>query len=423
MDQPVVSEKKTDESSEAAKTEVPDDTLKCISDISQSASYAYVLYLSFLAYCTITILATTDSHIIRNDTTVLPLVNLNVPFSIFFKAGPLIAIGLFIYFEMYHNRMTGMLNDARSNYAPVDKRKLYPWLVTLGEQPDPCFVGWLERQVVTFSLWWTLPIVLWLFAFWTLRRHALTDCIFLSAVNVLGVVLVFSFWRRYRPSASFGRYLVLSVAIVAQAVLLGLLIFVILKGYPGASYVMAASESSSWIGAVKSYTAVDFRYTDFSDVHSLHGIHLEGAQLESAGFKGLDLGSASMQNANLHLANLDDTDLTSAVLDGADLGETQLAGSNISSATLVGAWMVRANLNHAMAVAVDFRDANLAGADLEGANLQHAENLTIEQLGLVCTLYQAQIDDQLASSLKIQYPKLLAKPTRNAQGNCESAPS
>src|ERR1700735_1942681 len=238
MDQPIAPEEKIGESSEAAKTEVPDDTLKSISDISQSASYAYVLYLSFLAYCTLTILATTDSHIIRNDTTVLPLVSLPVPFSIFSRAAPLIAIGLFIYFEMYHNRVTGMLNDARRNYAPVDRRKLYPWLVTLGEQPDPGFVGLLERLIVTFSLWWTLPIVLWLFALWTLRRHALTDCIFLSVVNLLGVVLVFSFWRRYRPSASFGRYLVLSVAIVAQAVLLGLLIF-ILKGYPGASYVNA----------------------------------------------------------------------------------------------------------------------------------------------------------------------------------------
>ena len=387
MDQPVVSEKKTDESSEAAKTEVPDDTLKSISDISQSASYAYVLYLSFLAYCTITILATTDSHIIRNDATVLPLVNLPVPFSIFSRAAPLIAISLFIYFEMYHNRVTGMLNDARSNYAPIDKRKLYPWLVTLGEQPDPGFVGWLERLIVTFSLWWTLPIVLWLFALWTLRRHDLLDCLYIAVVNLLGVVLVFSFWRRYRPSASFGRYLVLSVAIVAQAVLLGLLIFVIFKGYPGASYTQ--TPQPTWFGRVRSYTAVafrsytavDFRYTDFSDVHSLRGIHLEGAQLESAGFKGLDLANARMQNANLDRANLEGTDLTSAGLDGADLGGTQLAGSNLSSATLEGTWLVMANLNHAAAVAADFRDAILAGADLEGANLHHAENLTIDQLG------------------------------------------
>jgi uncharacterized protein YjbI with pentapeptide repeats len=323
-----------------------------------------------------------------------------------------------------------MLNDARRNYAPVDRRKLYPWLVTLGEQPDPGFVGLLERLIVTFSLWWTLPIVLWLFALWTLRRHALTDCIFLSVVNLLGVVLVFSFWRRYRPSASFGRYLVLSVAIVAQAVLLGLLIFVILKGYPGASYVENL-DTSTWVRAVRSYTAVairsytavDFRYADFSDVHSLHGIHLEGAQLESAGFEGLDLGSASMQNANLSGANLEDTDLTKAVLDEADLIGSQLARSKISSATLEGAWLVNANLNHATAVDVDFRDANLTGADLEGANLQGAKNLTIDQLGVVCTLYQAQIDDPLLlTGLKNKYPKLLEKPKRNDQGVCESAP-
>ena len=175
--------------------------------------------------------------------------------------------------------------------------------------------------------------------------------------------------------------------------------------------------------AIRSYTAVDFRYTDFSDVHSLHGIHLEGAQLERAGFEGVDLGSASMQNAELNLADLQDTDLTRAVLDGADLSEARLDRSNLSSSTLVGAWLLNANLNHATALQVNFRDANLAGADLEGANLLQAQNLTIDQLGVVCTLYEAQIDEQLVSSLKSQYPKLLEKPTRNAQGNCESAPS
>ena len=85
--------------------------------------------------------------------------------------------------------------------------------------------------------------------------------------------------------------------------------------------------------------------------------------------------------------------------------------------------MLNANLNHANALQVDFRDANLAGADLEGANLTQAKNLTIDQLGVVCTLYQAEIDPQLVSGLKSQYPKLLEKPTRNAQGKCEGVSS
>jgi hypothetical protein len=432
MEQPIVADERAEGTSHAAKTEVPNDILKGISDISQSASYAYVLYLSFLAYCTLTILATTDSHIIRNDTTVLPLIGINVPFSIFFRAAPLIAVGLFIYFEMYHNRMTGMLNEAPRNYAPVDKSKLYPWLVTLGEQPDPGFIGWLERLIVTFSLWWTLPIVLWLFAIWTLRRHALSDCIFIAVVNVLGTAFVFSFWRRYRPSASFGRYLVLSVATMSQAGLLGLLIFVILKGYPGVNY-FKTPPSSTWVAAARSYTAVDMRYTDFSDVHSLQGTHLEGAQLESAIFGGVDLSYVSMQNANLILADLENTDLTKAVLDGADLMQARLAHSQMSSATLTGAYMLNANLNNASAAGVNFQNAeltgadlrsvDLGGADLEGANLQGAKHLTLDQLGAVCTLYQAQIDDQILSGLKNKYPKLLQKPKRDAQGKCQSEPS
>ena len=426
------------ESAPSAKAEIPGDMLKCISDLSQSASYAYVLYLSFLAYCTLTILTTTDAQIIRNDTTVLPLINLNVPFSTFFRVAPLIAIGLFIYFELYHSRVTGILNDVRSDYAPLDKRRLYPWLVTLGEQPDPGAVGRLERLVVTFSLWWTLPIVLWLFAFWTLRKHALTDSLFIAVVNLLGVLFVFGFWRRYRPSTRVGRHLVLGVALIAQAGLLGLLVLVIWKGYPGASYV-TTSQKLNWVAAVRSYTAVDFRYTSFTDAHNLEGTHFEGAQLEQSDFKGAKLSSVSMRNADLNLADLRETDLSSAVLDGANLTETKLDDSNISSAGFADAFMVNANLTNVTAVAVDFgralligarfyhanlqhsdfQAATLTNADFEGANLDAAQNLTVDQLASACTLYQARIDKRLVDRLATKYPALFQQPRRDAQGICQ----
>ncbi|MFC2169420.1 pentapeptide repeat-containing protein [Acidobacteriota bacterium] len=54
----------------------------------------------------------------------------------------------------------------------------------------------------------------------------------------------------------------------------------------------------------------------------------------------------------------------------------------------------------------DLTEANLRGADLEGA-----ENLTIEQLSLVKTLYKATgLDPDLMKEIKEKYPRLLEKP-------------
>ena len=64
---------------------------------------------------------------------------------------------------------------------------------------------------------------------------------------------------------------------------------------------------------------------------------------------------------------------------------------------------------------IGLRKANLSGADLRGANLQKAKligtlNLTIKQLSLVKTLYQAKLDPKLIEQVKNCCPHLLEKP-------------
>jgi hypothetical protein len=61
-----------------------------------------------------------------------------------------------------------------------------------------------------------------------------------------------------------------------------------------------------------------------------------------------------------------------------------------------------ANLSRA-----DLIDASLSLADLSGANLTQVENLSINQLSEVKTLYKAKLDPELMEQVKDEYPHLL----------------
>jgi uncharacterized protein YjbI with pentapeptide repeats len=128
-----------------------------------------------------------------------------------------------------------------------------------------------------------------------------------------------------------------------------------------------------------------------------------------AGLAGAKLGSTDLREANLLHANLQHADLG-----GAKLQKARLYGANLKNAHL--------------------RDANLEGADLVGTDLrgvefgslgfqlakpvpgpprhlQGAENLGVEQLSTVQSLYAAELDPELKEAIQHAYPHLLLTRT------------
>ena len=84
--------------------------------------------------------------------------------------------------------------------------------------------------------------------------------------------------------------------------------------------------------------------------------------------------------------------------------------ADLYKADLSGAKLIYANLSDA-----DLRDANLSGANLYKADLYKADlsevlGLNIEQLSMVQTLYEAELDSELKKQVKDKYPHLLEEP-------------
>jgi proteasome lid subunit RPN8/RPN11 len=160
----------------------------------------------------------------------------------------------------------------------------------------------------------------------------------------------------------------------------------IIVGYP--------YDRKSWTcydkeGNVIELQVLDSKFEDF-----------EGANLDGADFEGANLEGTDFKKANLEEADLEGTDLVGANLEGADL-----VGANLKKANLEKANLKRANLRSA-----NLKEADLKGADFEGANLKGVNELTIDQLSKVKTLYNAKLENELLIPLKEKYPALFEKP-------------
>jgi hypothetical protein len=147
----------------------------------------------------------------------------------------------------------------------------------------------------------------------------------------------------------------------------------------------------------------------------LRGAWLQEATLADAQLQGTNLFGAQLQRADLSGAQLQEATLVGAQLQGATLGRAQLQGVYLLDAQLQGAYLWFAQLQEADLTRAQLQRANLLDARLQGANLllarlEGAENLRVEQLSTVKTLYEAYLDPLFLEQIQQQYPQLLEMP-------------
>jgi len=367
-----------------------------ISEASKNARQIYFLYVGFLAYCVVTVFGTADRQMIFNDTTRLPIVDLDVPLNGFFILAPLLAISIFIYFQLYLSRIRVLSDDLSKTYEPNDtmpKKRLYPWMVNIAEEPDEGLIGKLQILVVKFSFWWMLPIVLMLFSLWTIKKHDTDLSYSLGLFLCFGTVVVLFFWRKHKHSRLIEKLLLVSVVLIFE---ISVLFFIIPWAKEGNSWEReeiagAKNESPSQVESlaqyVASWTRLDLSHQklieeperDYGEYWLyFRGIHLEGAQLQSTVLKRAFLRDIRMKRANLVYANLQEANLQRANLEGAKLDAANLKGAKLSGAILREASLGSAHLEQATLSAANLEgailvDAYLNGCALVAANLQRAD--------------------------------------------------
>lgn len=444
---------KNEKPNNGKKPEDPQWLIDNIAEASKNTRKIYLLYLGFLAYCALTAISTTDRTLVLNEPAHLPIVNVGVPLEGFFIFAPILAIFTFVYLQLNLLNLNRLKSKLRENYPHVKKERIYPWLINVVDNPQPGAMGVIQRFVVSFSLWWSLIIVLILFALYYVKKHDITMSYILGSLPVIGTFIVFWFRSRYE-SLRFSEFLRKGKMRLSAGIMLVLLEVFFL------AFIIPWSMQGGKYDFLKPWICVDLSYqklvtepeTDYEGLYwaDLSGVHLEGANLESSVLKRADLSNAHLEKANLYKTNLFKADLGKAhlekavldrtnlfkadldsaylcgaigriaVLDSADLSRADLTNAEFSTAFLQGAVLHGAILKGAILYeanlqGADLREANLQGANLrdanlQGANLLGADSLTKEQLLQVKTLYKAQIDSTLLEKFNAQDSRLLEPP-------------
>jgi uncharacterized protein YjbI with pentapeptide repeats len=402
-----------------------------ISEASKNARQIYFLYVGFVSYCVLTLFGTSDRQMIFNDTTRLPIVDLEVSLNGFFILAPLLAISIFVYFQLYLYRINSLSTDLRNACGKLPKRRLYPWMINIAEDPDEGLIGKLQILVVKFSVWWMLPIVLMLFSLWIIKKHDTHLSYLLGSFLLFGTVVVVFFWSKYQYSNFIEKILLISIVLIFEISVLFFIIPWAKEGIPWGKEAVAGVEYKS-PARVESLAQYIARWTnldlsnqklitepenDYGELFWLYfgGMHLEGAQLQSTILKKAFLGKTTMKKANLVGANLEEANLQGANLEGANLDAAKLFKANLygailreaslGSVSLEKATLSAANLEGAILVDAVLKEsvlvyANLQRANLSVANLQHSSLAAAELQG--ANLHGADLQGALLSRANLQ---------------------
>ncbi len=398
------------------KPKSPNWLIENIAEASKNARQIYFLFIGFLTYCALTIVSTSDRQIILNEEANLPIIKLDVSLNGFFILSPLISLLVFTYLQLYLQRLKGLVTYLRINYPFVNKRRLYPWMINIAEAPESGIVGTLQRVFVSFTLWWSLPLVLGLDSFWYVKKHAPVLSYVIGVMPILAISIVFYFWSPYEcvhnkhedNKSSFWRYIRKNISKIALTFLVMVYSVILLW-----KLVPNANKGEGIYVDLSNQILIEKPDAEYEELYwvDLREAHLEGANLNSSVLERADLRFAKLQRANLEKAIL-----KGAKLDAANLRDANLYDADLVGASLVAARLEGANLEFGKLMGSNFISAELKDANLNGARLDNAKNLTIDQLSKVATLYNVKgIDPELMVQVKEEHSRLLANPSEPSQ--------
>jgi hypothetical protein len=369
---------------------VPEWLIANIAEAIKNTQQVFFLMLSILAYCAVTVVGSSDRQIALNSTVQLPILNSNVSFVGFMVLAPSVALLVYIYLHLYVLRLKSLVLYAEASFAPLESRRLYPWVLAVVEPPEPGSVGALQDLLTHLCLWWVLPIVLLLFSLLSIKKHSVPLTMVVGSYQFIAVALTIYFWRHFYSTANERRRFVLAARAISTALILcnSIILFYLAPRASSGSFVTTNSSASPLQAlmilnqSLRKITTVDLSYqvliTEQKNEYDTYWVDLEGARLEGSNLKHAILKLANLRNAHLQGANCDSTTFRTAMMEGAD-----------------------------------FQDAELRGADLSYAKLQGARNLLVGQACKARTLYGAKMDTSFAQAISTSCPYVLSEKSQD----------
>ena len=86
-----------------------------ITETSKMAQKVYAIYLSGVAYGLLTIFTITDLQLVVNERIRLPIINMDLPVTVFFVLTPIMLLVSYFYFQIYHFNAVDLIRKGKKN--------------------------------------------------------------------------------------------------------------------------------------------------------------------------------------------------------------------------------------------------------------------------------------------------------------------
>jgi len=414
--------------SSANAVDLAEKTLDAVNDAARMTRNVYITFLLLGAYIGVGVASTTDEQLLRESAVTLPLLDVSVPITGFYRFIPwaliLFHLNLLLQFAMLAHKVRFFAEQARKA-GPEHERALkarlfsFPFVQILIPRENSRIMRLVQSLMVWIAII-VLPLGLLLWVqlgflpfhdsqvLWEHRAAIWIDAILLivfwSTVESERTGQWLFGWRNM--GATVGTVIVTITGLIAIGGSLAMdatpaerptqglgLASMIDNTLEITGKVLTANQlPADLISALEAETDVtpemlkpvlglnlerrDLRSAEFSksllpkaNLHyaQLHGVGLLGAKLPRA-----VLSQAELPGARLVGAHLQNADLQGAQLQGATLSNAQLQGAILNVAVLSGAQLSDADLTSAHLVDAELDNANLVQATLRDASLSGA---------------------------------------------------
>lgn len=337
--------------------------LEHVAEVSRHARVNFLAVVASCVFCWLTITQTSDGALIANrGQLTLPVINTEVPVTGFFLFAPAILLALYVYLQLYLQRMWDGLSRLPAVFpdgARLDQ-KAFPWLLSglisvyipRLRKGSPPF-AWLQVILSVVAAWLLVPATI---AWFWLRYLLVTDELGIAPhVVLLSLAIAFGLLSYRRAHASlrgtqeqsrgpiFAEWppaARLSAPLVVLFVSLGVAV--------GATYGLWYSAHLwhlDFVGEEVRNEAELKLYEESEDklkLLDLRNVNFRYAEGREATLVKVDLSGADLSNSEFHAADLRGVILRDAILTGAKFVDARLDGALFAGSRLIGAEFTRA---------------------------------------------------------------------------------
>jgi uncharacterized protein YjbI with pentapeptide repeats len=176
--------------------------IKSIISSINNAKNIYLAILLISTYCGFELFLLSDFQIITDDAFfIVPLLNIKISCLGFIVFAPALLILLFLYSQIYLQYSREYIYVFDSRHQSISAKDISPMVRYLDNQEYQYLADKIIRAIISFALWWIVPLVILLFPIRYIKSHNIPIIYFVGIYPMISIALTLLCRNKYEKSA------------------------------------------------------------------------------------------------------------------------------------------------------------------------------------------------------------------------------